>query len=394
VAPEGREAAPTIDTMDFETRAIHAGQEPDPATGAVTTPIYQTSTFAQEAVGVHKGYDYARAANPTRTALEECLASLENAAYGHAFSSGLGATTSIMHLIDPGDHVVCVNDVYGGTYRMFSQVYEPKGYRFTYVTPDQLSTDAAAHVSDARLVWIETPTNPLLNVVDIAAVAAAARAAGALLVVDNTFATPYLQTPLDLGADIVLHSTTKYLGGHSDVVGGFAGTNDPTVADRLRFLQKSLGAVPGPFDAWLVLRGVKTLAVRMDRHCANARKVVEFLSEHPRVTSVLWPGLPGHPGHDIAARQMHDFGGMVSFVVETEEEAVELVARTTVWTLAESLGGVESLIEHPARMTHASTATGPYAAPANLVRLSVGIESADDLVADLARALAAAPARA
>jgi cystathionine gamma-synthase len=394
VAPEGREAAPTIDTMDFETRAIHAGQEPDPATGAVTTPIYQTSTFAQEAVGVHKGYDYARAANPTRTALEECLASLENAAYGHAFSSGLGATTSIMHLIDPGDHVVCVNDVYGGTYRMFSQVYEPKGYRFTYVTPDQLSTDAAAHVSDARLVWIETPTNPLLNVVDIAAVAAAARAAGALLVVDNTFATPYLQTPLDLGADIVLHSTTKYLGGHSDVVGGFAGTNDPTVADRLRFLQKSLGAVPGPFDAWLVLRGVKTLAVRMDRHCANARKVVEFLSEHPRVTSVLWPGLLGHPGHDIAARQMHDFGGMVSFLVETQEEAVELVARTTVWTLAESLGGVESLIEHPARMTHASTATGPYAAPANLVRLSVGIESADDLVADLARALAAAPARA
>jgi cystathionine gamma-synthase len=299
-----------------------------------------------------------------------------------------------MHLIDPGDHVVCVNDVYGGTYRMFSQVYEPKGYRFTYVSPDQLSSDAAAHVRDARLVWIETPTNPLLNIVDIAAVAAAARAAGALLVVDNTFATPYLQTPLDLGADIVLHSTTKYLGGHSDVVGGFAGTNDPTVADRLRFLQKSLGAVPGAFDAWLVLRGVKTLAVRMDRHCTNARKVVEFLAEHPRVTSVLWPGLPDHPGHDIAARQMRDFGGMVSFLVETEEEAVELVARTTVWTLAESLGGVESLIEHPARMTHASTATGPFAAPANLVRLSVGIESADDLVADLARALAAAPARA
>jgi cystathionine gamma-synthase len=380
--------------MDFETRAIHAGQEPDPATGAVTTPIYQTSTFAQEAVGVHKGYDYARVANPTRTALEECLASLENAAYGHAFSSGLGATTSIMHLIDPGDHVVCVNDVYGGTYRMFSQVYEPKGYRFTYVSPDQLSSDAAAHVRDARLVWIETPTNPLLNVVDIAAVAVAARAVGALLVVDNTFATPYLQTPLDLGADIVLHSTTKYLGGHSDVVGGFAATNDPTVADRLRFLQKSLGAVPGPFDAWLVLRGVKTLAVRMDRHCANARKMVEFLSEHPRVASVLWPGLPDHPGHDIAARQMRDYGGMVSFLVETEEEAVELVARTSVWTLAESLGGVESLIEHPARMTHASTATGPFAAPANLVRLSVGIESADDLVADLARALAAAPARA
>jgi cystathionine gamma-synthase len=379
--------------MQFETRAIHVGQEPDPATGAVTTPIYQTSTFAQEAVGVHKGYDYARVANPTRTALEECLASLENAAHGHAFSSGLGATTSIMHLLDPGDHVVCVNDVYGGTYRMFSQVYEPKGYRFTYVTPEQLSADPAAHVADARLVWIESPTNPLLNIVDIAAVAAAARAAGALVVVDNTFATPYLQTPLELGADVVVHSTTKYLGGHSDVIGGFAATNDPTIADRLRFLQKSLGAVPGPFDAWLVLRGVKTLAVRIDRHCANARAVVELLTAHSRVTRVLYPGLAEHPGHEIAARQMRDFGGMVSFLLETEEEAVDLVARTKVWTLAESLGGVESLIEHPARMTHASTATGPFAAPANLVRLSVGIESADDLVADLEQALAAVPAR-
>ena len=379
--------------MDFETRAIHAGQEPDPATGAVTTPIYQTSTFAQDAVGVHKGYDYARVANPTRTALEECLASLENAAHGHAFSSGIGATTTIMHLVSPGEHVVCVNDVYGGVYRLFSQVYEPKGYRFTYVTPDALSSDPATHVEGARLVWIETPTNPLLNIVDIAAVAAAARAAGALLVVDNTFATPYLQTPLDLGADIVVHSTTKYLGGHSDVVGGFAATNDPTIAERLRFLQKSLGAVPGPFDAWLVLRGLKTLPVRMDRHCANARAVVEFLGGQPRVTRVLWPGLPDHPGHGIAARQMRDFGGMISFLVASEEAAVELVARTEVWTLAESLGGVESLIEHPARMTHASTAAGPFAAPANLVRLSVGIESADDLVADLGNALAGTPAR-
>ena len=374
--------------MEFETRAIHVGQEPDPATGAVTTPIYQTSTFAQEAVGVHKGYDYARVANPTRTALEECLASLENAAYGHAFSSGLGATTTIMHLLDPGDRVVCVNDVYGGIYRMFSQVYEPKGYRFDYVTPHELSADAASHVAGARLVWIETPTNPLLNLVDVAAVAAATKAAGGLLVVDNTFATPYLQNPLDLGADIVVHSTTKYLGGHSDVVGGFAATNDPTIADRLRFLQKSLGAVPGPFDAWLVLRGVKTLAVRMERHCENARRVVELLVSHPGVTEVFWPGLPGHPGHELAARQMRDFGGMVSFLVEREEDAVELVARTSVWTLAESLGGVESLIEHPARMTHASTATGPFAAPANLVRLSVGIESDDDLVADLEQALA------
>jgi cystathionine gamma-synthase len=379
--------------MEFETRAIHVGQEPDPATGAVITPIYQTSTFAQEGVGVNKGYDYARAANPTRTALEECLASLENAAHGHAFASGVGATSTIMHLLDPGDHVVCVNDVYGGTYRMFSQVFEPKGYRFTYATPEQLSAEPERLVGDARLVWIETPTNPLLNIVDIQAVAAATKAAGALLVVDSTFATPFLQQPLDLGADIVLHSTTKYLGGHSDVIGGFAGTNDPTIAERLSFLQKSLGAISGPFDSWLVLRGLKTLALRMERHCANARAVVEFLAGHPRVTTVLWPGLPEHPGHEIAARQMRDFGGMVSFLVETEDEAVELVSHTTVWTLAESLGGVESLIEHPARMTHASSATGPFAAPRNLVRLSVGLEAADDLVADLEHALAATPAR-
>jgi cystathionine gamma-synthase len=379
--------------MEFETRAIHVGQEPDPATGAVITPIYQTSTFAQEGVGVNKGYDYARAANPTRTALEECLASLENAAHGHAFASGVGATSTIMHLLDPGDHVVCVNDVYGGTYRMFSQVFEPKGYRFTYATPEQLSAEPERLVGDARLVWIETPTNPLLNIVDIQAVATATKAAGALLVVDSTFATPFLQQPLDLGADIVLHSTTKYLGGHSDVIGGFAGTNDPTIAERLSFLQKSLGAISGPFDSWLVLRGLKTLALRMERHCANARAVVEFLAGHPRVTTVLWPGLPEHPGHEIAARQMRDFGGMVSFLVETEDEAVELVSHTTVWTLAESLGGVESLIEHPARMTHASSATGPFAAPRNLVRLSVGLEAADDLVADLEHALAATPAR-
>jgi cystathionine beta-lyase/cystathionine gamma-synthase len=381
--------------VDFETRAIHDGQEPDPATGAVTVPIYQTSTYVQEEVGVHKGYDYSRVANPTRTALQECLASLEGAEHGIAFSSGLGATTTIMHLVNPGERVICVNDVYGGVYRMFSQVYEPKGYVFDYVPAPEVSASLADHLDErTRLVWIETPTNPTLNIVDIRAAAEAAHAAGALVVVDNTFATPYLQQPLSLGADVVVHSLTKYLGGHSDLIGGFAATNDPTIAERLLFLQKSLGAVPGPFDCWLVLRGLKTLAVRMRQHCENARAVVEFLTGHPRVEKVLFPGLPDHPGHEIAARQMRDFGGMVSFLTETEEEAVQLVARTTLWLLAESLGGVESLIEVPARMTHASTATAPFAAPRNLVRLSVGIESADDLVADLAQALVAAPAHA
>jgi cystathionine gamma-synthase len=381
--------------VDFETRAIHDGQEPDPATGAVTVPIYQTSTYVQEEVGVHKGYDYSRVANPTRTALQECLASLEGAEHGIAFSSGLGATTTIMHLVNPGERVVCVNDVYGGVYRMFSQVYEPKGYVFDYVPAPDVSASLADHLDErTRLVWIETPTNPTLNIVDIRAAADAAHAAGALVVVDNTFATPYLQQPLSLGADVVVHSLTKYLGGHSDLIGGFAATNDHTIAERLFFLQKSLGAVPGPFDCWLVLRGLKTLAVRMRQHCENARSVVEFLTGHPRVEQVLYPGLPDHPGHEIAARQMRDFGGMVSFLTETEEEAVQLVARTKLWLLAESLGGVESLIEVPARMTHASTANAPFAAPRNLVRLSVGIESADDLVADLAQALVVAPAHA
>jgi len=381
--------------MDFETRAIHEGQEPDPATGAVTTPIYQTSTFAQEAVGVHKGYDYSRVANPTRTALELCLASLESAEHGLAFSSGLGATTTIMHLVDPGERVVCVNDLYGGAYRMFSKVYEPKGYAFTYLTAREISENLAAHVDErTKLVWLETPTNPLLNVVDVRAAAQAAHAVGAIVVVDNTFATPYLQRPLELGADIVVHSTTKYLGGHSDVVGGFAATSDAALAERLRFLQKSLGAIPGPFDAWLVLRGIKTLAVRMRQHCENARAVAAFLDGHPRVEQALYPGLPDHPGHNVAARQMRDFGGMVSFLAESEEEAIALVARTRIWTLAESLGGVESLIEVPAAMTHASTADAPFAPPRNLVRLSVGIESADDLIADLEAALVRSTARA
>jgi cystathionine beta-lyase/cystathionine gamma-synthase len=374
--------------MDFETRAIHAGQEPDPATGAIITPIYQTSTFVQEAVGVHKGYDYARVGNPTRTALQVALASLENAKHGVAFSSGLGATTTLMHLVDPGERVVLIADVYGGVYRMTSQVYEPKGYRFTYVPATEFDDSLPAHLGeDVKLVWVETPSNPLLNVVDIRKAAAAAHAVGALLVVDNTFATPYLQQPLELGADLVVHSTTKYLGGHSDVVGGFVATNDDTLAERLYFLQKSLGAVPGPFDAWLVLRGLKTLAVRMRAHSENARRIAEFLQGHDAVERVLWPGLESHPGHAVARAQMRDFGGMVSFTVETEQEAVELVARTKLFQLAESLGGVESLIEHPARMTHASTAGAPFAPPGNLIRLSVGIESGDDLVADLEAAL-------
>jgi cystathionine beta-lyase/cystathionine gamma-synthase len=381
--------------VEFETRAIHEGQEPDPATGAIITPIYQTSTFVQEAVGENKGYDYARVANPTRTALQEALASLENAQYGVAFSSGLGATTTLMHFVDPGQRVVLIADVYGGVYRMTSQVYEPKGYCFTYVPAADFDESLPAHLDeDVRIVWVETPSNPLLNVVDIRRAADAAHAVGAILVVDNTFATPYLQQPLDLGADAVLHSTTKYLGGHSDVVGGFVATNDPTIAERLYFLQKSLGAVPGPFDSWLVLRGLKTLAVRMRQHCENARSVAAFLEDHPAVERVLYPGLASHPAHELAARQMRDFGGMVSFLAHAEQEAVDLVARTKLFALAESLGGVESLIEHPARMTHASTATAPFAPPANLVRLSVGIENVDDLVADLEAALVAAPARA
>jgi cystathionine beta-lyase/cystathionine gamma-synthase len=381
--------------MDFETRAIHEGQEPDPATGSITTPIYQTSTYVQEEVGKHKGYDYARVANPTRTALERCLASLESADHGVAFASGLGAVTTLMHLVSPGEHVVSVNDVYGGVYRMFTQVYEPKGYRFTFLSAEQISgAELKDHLDEqTRIVWLETPTNPLLNVVDIRAAVEAAQSVGAIVVVDNTFATPYLQRPLELGADVVVHSTTKYLGGHSDVIGGFAATNDPTIAERLRFLIKSLGAVPGPFDCWLVLRGLKTLAVRMERHCENARRIAAFLEEHAAVERVLYPGLPSHPGHGIAARQMSDFGGMISFLAGSEEDAVRLVAETKIWKLAESLGGVESLIEHPARMTHASTADAPIATPRNLVRLSVGIESVDDLVADLEQALTHVGAR-
>jgi len=380
--------------VDFETRAIHEGQEPDPATGSIITPIYQTSTYVQDAVGEHKGYDYSRVANPTRTALQRALASLENAEHGVAFSSGLGATTTIMHLVDPGQRVVLIADVYGGVYRMTSQVYEPKGYIFDYVPAEQFPR-LREHLDDnTRIVWIESPSNPMLNVVDIRAAAEAAHEVGAIVVVDNTFATPYLQQPLDLGADIVVHSTTKYLGGHSDTVGGFAATNDPTIAERLYFLQKSLGAVPGPFDSWLVLRGIKTLAVRMRKHCENAMAIALWLERRLNVERVFYPGLPTHPNHTIAARQMRDFGGMVSFLASSPEEAEALVTRTKLFQLAESLGGVESLIEVPARMTHASTAAAPFAAPPNLIRLSVGIESVEDLILDLEHALRPARVRA
>jgi cystathionine gamma-lyase len=374
--------------MDFETRAIHAGQEPDPATGSVVVPIYQTSTYVQEAVGQHKGYEYSRVSNPTRTALQICLASLESAEHGVAFASGMAAVTTVMHLVHPSERVVSVNDVYGGVYRLFTQVYRPKGYEIDFLSAEEINTSLAEHLDErTRVVWLETPTNPMLNVIDIEAAAEAAHAVGAIVVVDNTFASPYLQRPLELGADIVLHSTTKYLGGHSDLLGGFVATNDPTIAERLYFLQKSLGGIPGPFDCWLVLRGLKTLAVRMERHSENARRIAEYLDSHDAVEQVLYPGLPSHPGHEIAKRQMSDFGGMISFLARSEEEAVEIVGRTEVWLLAESLGGVESLIEHPAQMTHASTADAPFAAPRNLIRLSVGIESVDDLIADLEAAL-------
>jgi cystathionine beta-lyase/cystathionine gamma-synthase len=375
--------------MQFDTRAIHDGQDPDPSTGAVTVPIYQTSTYVQEEVGKLKdGYDYSRTANPTRRALERCMASLEGGSHGFAFASGMAATTTVMHLVDPGDTVVSVNDVYGGTYRLFSKVYEPKGVRFRYLSAHDFAGEVGGQLEGAKMVWLETPTNPLLNVIDIRAAADAAHAAGALLVVDNTFASPYLQRPLELGADIVVHSATKYLGGHSDLVSGIAVTSDDGIAERLGFLQNSLGAIAGPFDSWLVLRGLKTLPVRIRQHCENARAVAGFLGGHPSVERVLFPGIPNHPGHEIATQQMRDYGGMISFLVDTPEHAVQLVARTRVWSLAESLGGVESLIETPAQMTHASTADAPFATPPNLVRLSVGIESADDLVDDLDQALA------
>ncbi|HUP74549.1 MAG TPA: cystathionine gamma-synthase [Acidimicrobiales bacterium] len=372
----------------FETRAIHAGQPPDESTGAVVTPIHPATTFAQEEVGKHRGFEYARTGNPTRAALERCLASLEGATFGSAFGSGLAAEDAILRGLRPGDHIVMGNDAYGGTFRLIDRVHGPMGITATAVDLTDHAATVAAFRPSTKLVWVETPTNPLLTIVDIAAVAGLAHERGAKVVVDNTFATPYLQQPLALGADIVVHSTTKYLGGHSDVVGGFVATNDADAADGIRFVQNAVGAVPSPFDCYLVLRGIKTLAVRLDRHCDNAREVVAMLQTHPRVGTVRYPGLPDHPGHAIAARQMRAPGGMVSFTMQGgREAALQVVSRTKVFTLAESLGAVESLIEHPGAMTHASVAGSALQVPDDLIRLSVGIESVDDLVLDLRRAL-------
>jgi cystathionine gamma-synthase len=372
----------------FETRAIHEGQPPDPASGAVVPPISISSTFAQRAVGEHSGFEYARTSNPSRLAYERCLASLEGAAHGLAFASGMAAEDAVFRLLGPGDHVVVPSDTYGGTYRLVSQVLAPAGIAWSVADLTDLDGFARQWTAGTSLVWVETPTNPTLTIVDIAAVAALAHERGARVVVDNTFATPYLQRPLALGADVVVHSVTKYLGGHSDVIGGFVATDDPEIATRLAFLQNAVGAVPSPFDCYLVSRGLKTLAVRMDRHCENASAIVALLSRHPAVARVLYPALADHPGHDIARRQMRNFGGMVSFLAAGgEEAALAIVAGTRLFTLAESLGGVESLIEHPARMTHASTAGSPLAVDPALVRLSVGIETTDDLVGDLRTAL-------
>jgi cystathionine gamma-synthase len=375
----------------FETRAIHAGYEPDEATGAVIPPIYATSTYKQDGVGgLRGGYEYSRSANPTRTALEGNIAALEEGERGFAFASGLAAEdTLIRATCRPGDHAVIPDDAYGGTHRLFDKVERVWGLEHSPApVSDVEAVGAAIRPGETKLVWIETPTNPLLNIGDIEALANVAHEAGALLVVDNTFASPYLQQPLTLGADVVVHSTTKYCGGHSDVVGGALVVRDHDLAEKLTFHQNAIGGVAGPFDSWLVLRGLKTLGVRMDRHCDNAERIVAFLSDHPAVSQVIYPGLPEHPGYDVAARQMKRFGGMVSFrVAGGEQRALAVCERTDVFTLGESLGGVESLIEHPGRMTHASVAGTDLEVPADLIRLSVGIETADDLVTDLDRAL-------
>jgi cystathionine gamma-lyase len=378
----------------FSTRAIHAGQKPDPATGAVVVPIYQTSTFAQDALGKHRGYEYSRTGNPTRAALETCIAALEGGAHGLAFGSGMAAEATVMQLLKPGDHTVAVDDLYGGSYRLFRRVLEPMGLSFSFVDGTDLAAVEKSLTDRTRMVWVESPTNPLLKLVDIEAVSKLAHARQALLVVDNTFMSPYFQRPLSLGADIVVHSATKYLGGHSDVIGGTLVVNRDDLFERLAFLQNAVGGVPGPMDAWLVLRGLKTLAIRMREHDRNARLVATFLSEHPKVAHVFYPGLPNHPQREIARRQMSGFGGMISFEVKGGlEPARRVVERTQLFTLAESLGGVESLIELPAAMTHASIPAETRRAHGvadGLVRVSVGIEDVADLISDLDQALAEA----
>lgn len=383
------------DDTAFETRAIHAGQDPDPATGAIITPIYQTSTFVQKAVGEHQGYDYARTANPTRQALQDALASLEGGAWGLAYASGMAATQNVHYLLNPGDHILLTDDAYGGTHRFISKVWSRYGIDYTLVDMTDLDNVRAALRTNTRLVWAETPSNPYLKVIDIKGIADILRGHPAMFMVDNTFASPYLQNPLALGADLVLHSTTKYIGGHSDTVGGAVIGNDPDVFATMKFHQNAAGAVPGPFDVWLALRGIKTLAVRMERHSENAQAVAEFLAGHPAVERVFYPGLAGHPGHDVAKRQMRGYSGMVSFTVKGDvETALEVARGTRIFQLAESLGGVESLIEHPGQMTHASVAGTGAEVEDTLVRLSVGIENRDDLLRDLEQALkVAAPAK-
>ena len=376
--------------LGFETQAIHAGQPADPSTGAVVTPISLATTFAQDAVGKHAGFEYGRTGNPTRAALETCLATLEGAARGLAFASGMAAEDAVLRtLVKPGDHVVLPRDAYGGTFRLVARVYADTGVEWTAADLTDPERLAESFTPNTRVVWIETPTNPGLGIVDIAAVSAVAHAHGVRVVVDNTFATPYLQQPLALGADVVVHSTTKYLGGHSDTIGGFVAVADPDLGEQLAFIQNATGGVPGPFDCYLVLRGIKTLAVRMDRHCETAAVIAAMLDAHPAVARVLYPGLTGHPGHAIAQRQMRSFGGMVSFIAAGgETAALEIAGRTELFILAESLGAVESLIEHPGRMTHASVVGSPLEVDPALLRLSVGLESTDDLLADLMQALA------
>ena len=378
--------------MKFNTKTIHGGQEHDKAYGAVMPPIYQTSTYAQTTPGGHKGYEYSRTHNPTRNALEHAFASIENGKYGLAFGSGLAAIDAVMKLLKPGDEVISTNDLYGGSYRLFTKVFQDFGIKFHFVGMSDVNRISEVVNSNTKLIWVETPTNPMMNIIDIEAVSAIAKSNNILLAVDNTFATPYLQQPLNLGADIVMHSATKYLGGHSDVVMGALIVNDSELAEKLYFIQNASGAVCGPQDSFLMLRGIKTLHVRMQRHCENAKKVAEFLNDHPEIEKVYWPGLENHLNHDIAKRQMNDFGGMLSFVTKGNnyEQAIKIVESLKIFTLAESLGGVESLAGHPASMTHASIPkeerekTGVVD---SLIRLSVGIEDADDLIADLKQAI-------